>query len=242
MKFIKLESVESTNIYAFDLLANQKVVDETTVVYSNIQTKGKGLGANVWHSEDYKNLSFSIIVFPDAVADKHFVLSMLVSLAICEYLESKGVAAKIKWPNDIYYQNRKLAGILIENSILGELISSSVIGVGLNLNQKEFPTWIPNPISLTNITGVEYDIKTEIEIIAKFIANKIQLVKIKSVESIKSEYLAKLFRLQEKSVFKLNEERFTAKIIDVKPDGHLVLKTESDTELEFYFKEIEFCE
>lgn len=239
MKFIKLEHIGSTNFYSQDLLSSGKVM-ETTVVYTMSQAKGRGMGKNIWLSEDNKNLLCSLIVFPELKAESHFSLSMIVSLAICEYLILKGVEAKIKWPNDIWVQNKKLAGILIENSIMGDRIKSSVIGVGLNLNQTKFSSEIPNPVSLTQLTNISYDIDNEIVTISNLICNAISDLSKSDFLSIRKNYLTKIYRFNELSEFKSNDRIFKGTIISVNQTGHLVVKESAGNISEFYFKEIEF--
>lgn len=238
MKKIKLQTVNSTNNYASGLLSDGMIKEET-VIYTGSQTKGKGLGTNVWHSEDYKNMLFSLIVFPEIKIERHFVLSMIVSLAICDYLDFKGVKAEIKWPNDIYLKNKKLAGILIENSIYGDTIKSSVIGVGLNLNQEVFPSVLPNPVSLTNVTSEIYNVDNEIELISSIISDKLTEFKNKSFTSIHEQYLNRLYRLGHTSKFKAGDRIFSGQIKDVKKDGHIVVSEPEFEEKEYYFKEIE---
>ncbi len=239
MKVIKKDSIESTNNFASDLLIKNKIVEET-VIYTDSQTKGKGLGTNTWLSEDYKNLIFSLVVFPEIKVERHFILSMIISLAICDYLDFKGVKAQIKWPNDIYYKNKKLAGILIENSIYGDTLKSSIIGIGLNLNQKEFPVSLPNPISLTNITSEIYDVDKEVEIISKIISDKLIELKNENYISIHKYYLERLYLLGCLAEFKAEGKILKGQIKDVKSDGHLIVCDLNFEEHEYYFKEIEF--
>lgn len=238
MEKIKLQTVSSTNNYASALLSSG-VIKEETLVYTESQTKGKGLGLNTWHSEDCKNLIFSLLVFPGIKVENNFVFNMMVSLAICDYLVLKGVDAKIKWPNDIYVKNKKIAGILIENSIYGDTIISSVIGIGLNLNQTEFPKELPNPVSAKNITGENYHIDEEINAISQIISDKLVLLKHESLVKIRELYFEKLYKFNEISKFKVNGEIFSAKIINVEKDGRLIIKDLNDNVTEYYFKEIE---
>lgn len=239
MKVIKLHSVDSTNSYVSDIIKNTDIKDDT-VYYTDIQTKGRGLNLNIWESEEYKNLIFSIYTKPRIIIDDYFVLSMLVSLGICDYLHFKGVFGQIKWPNDIYFKNNKLAGILIENSLMNDCIVESIIGVGLNLNQTNFSNTLLNPISLTNITGNKYDIENEISIISDNILKRIKTYKSVDYNQIKIEYLDRLFRFEILSIFRIKGNVISAKIIDVKPDGYLVIKTNNNEIKEFYFKEIEY--
>jgi BirA family transcriptional regulator, biotin operon repressor / biotin---[acetyl-CoA-carboxylase] ligase len=239
MKKIKLKTVNSTNNHASSLLSGGMIVEET-VIFTEAQTNGKGLGSNTWHSDDYKNLLFSIVVFPNLKVDRHFSLSMIVSLAICDYLLLKGVKAQIKWPNDIYVKNKKIAGILIENSIYGDTIKSSILGIGLNLNQVDFPAELPNPISLTNITSEFYDVDMEIDIISKIISDKLYKFKKKNFVTIRKYYLEKLYRLGCMSEFKAGNTTFLGHIENVKRDGHIVISNLEFEPSEYYFKEIEF--
>ncbi|MDD4149253.1 MAG: biotin--[acetyl-CoA-carboxylase] ligase [Bacteroidales bacterium] len=238
MKFVKKNIIKSTNIFASELLSNKNLNDET-VVYASFQTNGRGLAQNKWHSEENKNLLFSLIIFPEINVENHFCLNMIISLAICDYLFLSGVTAEIKWPNDIYVNNNKIAGILVENSLYGDIIKSSVIGVGLNLNQVDFPKEISNPVSLKNLTDTDYNIDDEIRAISEIISNKITKYKRLDFSEIKTKYLENLYRLNVESSFKINGQIFTAKIIDVRKTGHIVISDNHNKEHEFYFKEIE---
>ncbi|MDD2634104.1 MAG: biotin--[acetyl-CoA-carboxylase] ligase [Bacteroidales bacterium] len=239
MKFVKQNIIKSTNVFASELLNNKDLNDET-VVYACFQTNGRGLAQNKWHSEENKNLLFSIINFPNIDVESHFCLNMIISLAICDYLFLKGVKAKIKWPNDIYVNNSKIAGILVENDFYGNIIKSSVIGVGLNLNQVDFPNEIPNPVSLKNLTNTDYNIDDEIRVISKIISDKIRKYKSLDFIDIKVKYLKYLYRLNIESSFMIKEQIFTAKIVDVRKTGHIVICDNHNKMLEFYYKEIEF--
>lgn len=236
MKFIKLNSVDSTNYYASDLLSKEIITDETCI-YTLFQNKGRGLGQNVWESEKEQNLLFSIVFFPNVKIENHFNLNMIVSLSICRYLNLKGVTASIKWPNDIYVFDKKIAGILIENTFVGDLIRTTIVGVGLNMNQDFFSKDIPNPVSLKNITSKEYAIDDEIKIIAEEISKSIETMRGLNFEEIKHNYLDFLYRYNVESLFESNGNEFFATIVDVKKDGYLVLNQSGDIK-EFYFKEV----
>ena len=238
MKFIKLNSVDSTNSYASDLLSKEMITDETCI-YTLFQTHGRGLGQNMWESEKEQNLLFSIVFFPNIKIEDHFNLNMMVALSICRYLNLKGVKAKIKWPNDIYVFDKKIAGILIENTFVGDLIRSSIIGVGLNINQDSFSQSVPNGISLKNITGIEYKIDEEIKVIANEISKVIGAMRCLEFEDIKKVYLGNMYRFNVESLFRSDGIEFLASIVDVKKDGYLVLNQSGNIK-EFYFKEVSF--
>ena len=131
------DELESTNNYAKQLVSDK--VEEGTVVLAQFQSKGRGQQGNYWESETGKNLLFSLILYPDFLeAEFQFSLSMLVSLAIVSVLDEETDEVQIKWPNDIYVGKLKIAGILIENTIKGSKLGSTIVGVGLNLNQEMF--------------------------------------------------------------------------------------------------------
>ena len=138
-RWIKLNDVSSTNSYISTLLSQESAIDPI-VVLADYQESGKGQGNHTWHSNRGENLLMSLLLFPAFLsASSQFCLSMVASLAITDTLDSLGIAAKIKWPNDILTKNGKIAGILIEHGISGKTISHSIIGIGLNLNQHAFP-------------------------------------------------------------------------------------------------------
>jgi len=238
MKFIKLDIIDSTNNYAKNLLEDNLVED--TVVFTYSQSKGRGLGINTWHSDDNKNLLFSLIIFPNIEIERNFLISMLISLGICDYMENKGINTEIKWPNDIFYDKKKLCGILIENSIYGDLIKNSVIGIGVNLNQSDFPYFLNNVISISNITGEEYNIEDEIRLISGNLLKRLSQIKDISFSNVKHEYLKKLFMFNVFNNYKVDEEIISFKIVDIETDGHLIVENKFKEVYKYYFKEIEF--
>ena len=165
---IWLESVDSTNEECRRRISE---IDNLSVVAALSQTSGKGQKGNVWLSEPGKNLTFSVVLkFPATdikselepmLAYDQFVLSEITSLSIVDLLAEHGIEAKIKWPNDIYVGDRKICGMLIENSLRGEWIQHSIIGIGLNVNQRNFDVSLPNPTSMVLCNGItdEYDLE-----------------------------------------------------------------------------------
>ena len=152
-KIIHIDETDSTNRWL-----REQGGEEDMVVWADFQTAGRGQGTNKWESEQGKNLLFSILLHPkDIPANKQFAISMQVSLAICEALGERIGDLSIKWPNDIYWRNAKICGILIENRLQGSRIRDSIIGVGLNVNQRQFHSDAPNPVSLWQICEQETD-------------------------------------------------------------------------------------
>ena len=236
---IVLNKVDSTNNYAKQLIADK--AEEGTVVLAHCQKNGKGQQGNFWESESNKNLTFSLILYPNWLgAGKQFYMSKVVSLALAEVLKTKVENVSIKWPNDIYVKNKKVAGILIENTIKGATIDSAIIGVGLNVNQESFVSNAPNPISLKQITGKNFETEVILnEFLAVFysIMNELQ---IGCVQKIDNAYFSTLFKKNEWSKYRKDGKEFKAKIVGIGDFGQLRLEEESGLISEFMFKEVEF--
>lgn len=162
---IWLESVDSTNNEAKRRLDS---IDKLSVLSAVSQSAGKGQGDHTWTSSAGKNLTFSIVIKPEGILAKDsFVISQITALSVVDFLAGNGIEAEIKWPNDIYVCGRKdgkkICGILIENVFKGESLASSIIGVGLNINQTDFPDNLPNPVSLKQLTGRDYNLDETLE-------------------------------------------------------------------------------
>ena len=184
---IHVEEISSTNEY-FKSQANFDGVGEGAIIYADYQTKGRGQKGNVWESEKGKNLLFSMVLCPHILKiNEQFIISQIVSLAIQEFLNTETGSVKIKWPNDIYWRDQKICGILIENILKEATIERSIIGVGLNVNQTEFSGWIPNPVSLKMINGRNYDIKSVAEKIQTRILTYYHQLKKGNIEEIRKK-------------------------------------------------------
>ena len=162
---IWLKLTDSTNDEARRLIRD---LDNLSVIAARCQTAGRGQGDHKWHSLPGENLTFSVVLkfgeqglAPLAARDA-LTITETITLALRLYLEEKGISVRIKWPNDIYTGDRKICGILIENILHGSDIVSSIIGIGLNLNQTEFPADLPNPVSIAQMTGAHYDPSAEL--------------------------------------------------------------------------------
>lgn len=239
---IKLNSVGSTNDFARECLRDGYDATTMTCVVADEQTKGRGQEGNVWESEAGKNLTFSLILKPRSVdvADQFFI-SMAASLAIHSTLSTIVNEVSIKWPNDIYVGNRKIAGILIENTILGQNIESSIIGVGVNVNQQAFSTWIPNPCSLISITGKTHDRDELLDSMVRAFGHQLGTVYHGQFDVLKKEYLSQLYRFETPSAYKVNGEVIEGVIKGVNHFGMLQLMHLKTNEIhEYAFKEIEY--
>lgn len=239
-KSIFLEEVESTNNYANQLVLS-KAAEHGTVVLAQHQIKGRGQQGNSWESEYGKNMLASIILFPQFLpAARQFYLSEIISLAIVDFLNSLKLRGSIKWPNDIYIDNQKVAGILIENSVMHNHISTSIIGIGLNLNQEKFISDAPNPVSLKQVTGSDYDIEAVAYTIFSMLEKWCKILEYQRFNEIDAAYLKHLFRANEWAVFAINGKQFKARISGIGEYGQLILEDENGIFTEFMFKEVEF--
>lgn len=237
---IYLSEVDSTNNYATDKLASGTIT-ENTVVFSSKQTKGKGQTGNTWESDANQNLTFSLVLFPKQFEIKDvFLISQIVSLAIADYLKSIGVESKIKWPNDILVGNKKIAGILIENSVLGSYIHSSVIGIGFNVNQERFNKYSPVATSLKLITAKDFNIKDVFEGLLINLDKRIRTLNRSNYKDIKNKYQENLLNFNLMAQYCANDEVFSGKIIDVENSGGLVILADDGTQRSFMFKEVKY--
>jgi BirA family transcriptional regulator, biotin operon repressor / biotin---[acetyl-CoA-carboxylase] ligase len=237
---IRLRQTSSTNNYLRELLvSSREQLSEGMVVSADYQTKGRGQVGNAWESEDGKNLLFSMVLFPTSIeANQQFVLSKMVSLAVADVLKEETDDIFIKWPNDIYWRDKKIGGILIENDLCGSNIQYCVIGIGLNVNQDVFVSNAPNPVSLKQITGRSFDR----EELLKRLVKRIYMLYIKllreELNCFDENYKMLLYRHDGLFEYKTEKEHFKASIIDVLPSGHLVLQTDAGKQRTFAFKEV----
>lgn len=239
MNFIELENINSTNDFASKLIKQNKVDDES-LIFTHYQYSGRGLSKNVWKSEKSKNILISLILFPNIRVEEFFKLNIIVSLAVVKFLKTLNIEAQIKWPNDIYVKNKKIAGILIENNIIKDKIKSSIIGIGLNLNQEKFDVEIPNPISVKIINKTDYNPVEKSKILGQIIIDYFKQYLQKEYEILKLDYLKSLYKYKLKSNFEDKNGTFKGKIIDIDNAGQLIIETEKSEIRKYFFKEIKF--
>ena len=240
---IELDSVDSTNSFAKEMLLNSRPI-EGTVITAKEQFAGRGQMGNKWNTEAGKNITLSLVLYPDQLdADKQFFLNMAIALAVkdfCEFVLDDEI--RIKWPNDIYYHDRKIAGILIENSISGTKITSSVVGIGINVNQEEFDPSLPNPAALIQIrkpVAGMYDIPTLIEELCAYLEKYYLQLRQQHYNFLDKGYTVALYRYQQTHEFKRGEAVFKGEINGVAKDGKLIIHS-GGKELRFGFKEVEY--
>jgi BirA family biotin operon repressor/biotin-[acetyl-CoA-carboxylase] ligase len=229
-RVIHIEETDSTNRWL------KENGEGTMVVMADYQTAGKGCGTNAWESERGKNLTFSMLIHPDGMLAKdQFHITEVVSVAMCKTLQSYiHNKVEIKWPNDIYVGDRKICGILIENRLQGQEIKDCIIGIGLNVNQTEFKSDAPNPVSLRQLTGKETDIN---ELLTTFLECFDRECKSKTTCFTYREIL---YKKGKDSLYKSKTTCFTARLMDVLPDGRLLLVDKEGQERTYAFKEVQF--
>ena len=234
------DTVDSTNTKIKELLYLEDI-PEFTVVAALFQTTGKGQGGNSWESERGENLTFSVLLMPHFLEpSQQFYLSKIVSLAINDTLTSYRIKSKIKWPNDIYVGDKKIAGILIENSIIGSKLSESFVGIGLNVNQEVFVSDAPNPVSMFNILGKVTFHEDLLEVLLISIDVAYEMLKAGEFEILDKMYMKHLYRSEGMHMYRDSEGEFMAEIMDVEPTGRLVLEDENGKVRRYTFKEVEF--
>lgn len=239
---IILKEVDSTNNFLKNTLSNSKPLPEGTVIMAESQYAGRGQQQNRWHSDAGKNLTFSILLKPSfLVISEQFDLTRAISLGVYDALYPLlGNGLKIKWPNDIYYNDMKLGGMLIENAIQGNQIKHSIIGIGLNINQENFPESVPNAASIKQILQRDYDLRQILSDICSHIEAWYLKLRGEQADVIRKEYLSRLYWLGENKRFRVSELDFDGTIEGVKDNGLLVVKNNKGEKLEFNFKEITF--
>ena len=221
-------------------------------IVAEYQTAGKGCGSNTWESERGKNLTFSVLLHPTEIrANWQFRISEAVSVALCETLEryfrplspsagsldSREQEVAIKWPNDIYVGDRKICGILIENRLKGSTITDSIVGIGLNVNQGEFRSDAPNPVSIFQLTGEESDREALLQAFLKELSKAMEM----EPEALAQAYRSRLYRREGMHRFSDSQGEFEAKVLNVLDDGRLVLLDTEGKARMYAFKEVQFC-
>lgn len=236
----KLESVDSTNSFALELIPKIDPI-EGAVVWAIEQNRGKGRNNNKWESQSGKNLTFSVILYPDFLeADQQFYISKAISLGVFDYICQYSDSVKIKWPNDIYINDKKIAGILIELSISGNKIHNCVAGIGLNVNQTIFKKNIPNPTSLKLLLKSDLDLNESLEKLCGYIEKRYLEIANLNFEKINRDYKSNLFRLNEFHCYEYNNDIFEAKITDVDQFGNIFIERKDGSSRYYNISELNF--
>ena len=243
MEYLYLEETESTNTYCS---LHEGELSDMTFVAARRQSGGRGQRGNSWEAAPGRNLTFSIFCHPQGVeAREQFVISEATALGVVNYLLSRGIDAKVKWPNDIYAGDRKICGILIEHALTGQEISRSILGVGINVNQEEFLSDAPNPVSMKQLTGVEYDLGEEARSVGEEIGRLMALAATpEGRRAIHNEFRHRMWRgdgLPHPFRDTASGRRYDGLVSDVRTDGYLIVEeAESGALHKYAFKEVEF--
>lgn len=244
-ELIEIPVFSSSNTYLVDLIKKTSVI-EGLVVWARQQTGGRGQRGNSWESEKDKNLTLSIAIFPSFLdVANQFLINKIASLAISDFVKHRllieGISpdlVKIKWPNDIYIKSEKISGILIENSLRANQIQSSVIGIGLNINQDLFKIKGAKPTSLKIISGKDSDLKLCLEALCSFMEMRYLQLKSSKIELINKAYEKLLYKFMVWNNYSLHGKTHNARIIGTSPQGKLILELETKEIIECGIKEI----
>ena len=235
-------------IYHLDITAstNDDARDEKyregDVVWADFQTAGRGQRGHEWHSRKGENLTFSLVLEPTFMPiAEQFSVSEVVALSLVDMLADYGIGAKIKWTNDIYVGDKKLVGILIEHSLAPTTLRRTIVGVGINVNQREFDPSIPNPVSMAQLLDRQLDAEEVLKCFLIHLQRNYELLRSGGKEILHERYNSLLYRKNEWHTYALpNGEKITAKIVGTAPSGALCLEDEQGKTKDYLFKEIEF--
>jgi BirA family biotin operon repressor/biotin-[acetyl-CoA-carboxylase] ligase len=238
---IRLPETKSTNSYAIELLSKEHP-EEGCVIITDYQTQGKGTDTNTWESEKGKNLTFSLILYPKLAADQQFLLNKAISLGIYDFLvkEIPGHKISIKWPNDLYVEDQKVCGILIQNAVMGNKLQYMVAGIGLNVNQTLFISDAPNPVSLKMITSLEYNLDEILQKLLYSILERYTHISPETAGKIESDYQTVLYRQGEWHDYIVKGVKVFSKITGTNAYGQLLLKNQTGKTIVCDLKEVKF--
>ena len=237
---ITLDTVNSTMQY----LARPELSaceDSFIVVTADFQTAGRGQKGASWESEAGKNLLLGLLLRPTFLhPSEQFYLSEICALALVETLNTYSDGFTIKWPNDIYYADRKVSGMLLEHTLQGATLSQTIVGIGLNVNQQTFFSDAPNPVSLLQILGKEVCRETVLEAFLQNFQTYYTSLEQHDFTAIHTAYLQHLYRRDEWAKFRDETGIFEGRIVDVEPTGRLIVETTEGTLRKFAFKEVAY--
>ena len=235
----KLDEINSTNDWLMMRISNQKFY-EGTLVFTSVQTNGKGQRGTQWFSQPYKSLTFSVLLKPSFLSPKHaFDLSICVALALSDSLNKLRSGFKIKWPNDIYFEDKKIAGVLIENQMNRFVYQNAVVGIGLNVNQSHFDD-LSNAISLKQIIGLEFPVEKVMEHICESLEARYLMLRSGHFKDLKKAYMSNLYGLNQLQSFMVDNQKLNGKIINVLRNGFLQIELIDGEIHDYDIKEIKF--
>ena len=237
-KIISLDSVDSTNNFAANLIKEGRAI-HGQVILAEEQTNGRGQRGANWYSGGGLNLLMSVILLQDNMSAKdQFDLIIVSSLAVSDLLNDLNIPSKIKWPNDIYVDDQKICGMLIENQVKNGTISSTVLGIGLNVNQIDFEGL--EAISIRQVNGEFSSMKEIAESLCSRIENRIDEYSRLGIENLRKQYLSRLYQIDEWCLYQENSEPFEGKIIGIDAQGYLLIENRSGEATPYDLKEVKF--
>jgi BirA family biotin operon repressor/biotin-[acetyl-CoA-carboxylase] ligase len=237
---IRLDTTESTNLYA-ESLAEGREIPDGTVIVANHQTAGRGQGSNTWVSEPGKNLTITIVLHPRFLpADRQFQLNKAVSLGVYDLLEELVPDIRIKWPNDIYAGDRKIGGILIQHQVSGNTLETTFAGIGLNLNQTDFPPDLPNPSSVKALTGRDTDPEEALKELLEALEDRYRQLQGESPSKLDGEYYQTLRGAGVWNQYQVGDRVIRGRILGVDAYGRLMLEEEDGNIAPFTHGKIEY--
>ena len=235
-RIVELEEIDSTNSYLQSIANNEDSFEGLVVVTKN-QTMGKGQRGNVWQTEQGKNLTFSLLLKPNIKIDEQFLLSQVVALGVSDFLKTvTPLKVQVKWPNDIYLNGKKVAGILIENTLTSQLIGNCIVGIGLNVNQVQFEN-LPFATSLKRELNTTFDLKQLFANLLKCIEVRYLQLKAGKIELLQQYYLENLMGYQQPQQFEIANQTVTGIIKGVNKNGNLQVEINFQLH-EFDWKEL----
>lgn len=239
-RLIFLQSTESTNTYLHELLRHEDVEELTAIVTYN-QTAGRGQTGNHWDSEKDKNIALSVLLQPEMDVKEQFGISMAAALAVTDTLKAYDIESKIKWPNDIYIDIHKVCGILIENELNGHWVEKSIVGIGLNVNQRHFAEELKNAVSMVMATDKDYDLQDVTRTLTESLRKRYFELLNEGWQSLKKEYMLSLVNgggETHRFTDVATGEAFEGIIENIEPSGRLVLQKTNGEIVKYYFKEV----
>jgi len=239
---IKLSKVDSTNTYLKGMVSNSEPLAEGTVIMAEDQYAGRGQQDMSWIAEPKKNLTFSLLLKPTFLEiNDQFILNMLVCIAIKDALQKyTDRLVQVKWPNDIYLDNKKLGGILIENLLSGTVYKSAIVGIGLNINQQQFPPELTlKATSLFQILQADVNLIQLLAEICSHIESGYLKLKAGQYQDLKENYIGNLLNYNKNAWYQHGDQVFEARIMGITGAGQLILST-ANAERIYNFKEVQY--
>lgn len=245
VKWHRSDSIGSTNTYLTGLKGGDPEFDYEVAV-AGFQTAGRGQRGNTWESQPGKNLLFSVLAHPSSIdVSRQFFISQAIAMAVSDCVRDcigpeLGQYVSVKWPNDIYWKDCKMAGILIEHSVMGRCIQHTVVGVGLDVNQTVFESDAPNPISMANVAEHEFELEPLLQSVIDRFAYYMERSDDEGMQTLDGQYHERMFRKEGLHLFHDADGDFMARIDHVEPNGCLVLETQDGEKRTYEFKQVQF--